>query len=347
MEGPLGYWVQALRSGDTGTAEPENEARLDLVLPTCEIAEPGGIVSFYYQVSSERGFDFLRFLLNDVEQTMNAFPQSGEQTSWHLALSSVPPGKHKITWRYEKDGHGRAGMDVAYVTEIQLRNALVQPITLSASLRLTHAVGDLGASTALLEAAVSDTFGARRENARVGISQSEGGNLAGSAGERRLTWSQHDSLYTLYDVSVRVSCSSSSTCANVSATMGSIAEESEVLTVPIRTALSQPSLKCVDVAVSKRVDGDPAPGAAMPASSPASVISTIPHGTGPISYIWWVGAVICVLSLLALGLYCCLRGSAAGQRWISSPRDGCGVFLTERSADSSWRPIATDGSGSE
>ncbi len=59
--------------------EPEDGAVLDVGVPKVEVVSPGGSVSFQYKVSSERGFDVLRFLVDDVEQTSNGFPRSGTQ----------------------------------------------------------------------------------------------------------------------------------------------------------------------------------------------------------------------------------------------------------------------------
>lgn len=74
-----------------------------------------GVVSFARRVSSEAGFDRLRFLIDDVE--MGSW--SGE-APWEEAHFPVSPGQHKFAWIYEKDGIASAGADRAWVDEIIL-----------------------------------------------------------------------------------------------------------------------------------------------------------------------------------------------------------------------------------
>lgn len=74
-----------------------------------------GEISFYYRVSSEPNYDYLRFFIdnNEVESW------SGE-TGWGLASFDVDAGEHTFKWMYEKDQSVNNGSDCAWVDFIIL-----------------------------------------------------------------------------------------------------------------------------------------------------------------------------------------------------------------------------------
>lgn len=74
-----------------------------------------GIVSFARRVSSESEYDFLRFLVDDVE--LGAW--SGE-VPWGEVIFPVAPGQRKLSWIYEKDDLTSTGTDRAWVDDIIL-----------------------------------------------------------------------------------------------------------------------------------------------------------------------------------------------------------------------------------
>jgi hypothetical protein len=74
-----------------------------------------GIISFARRVSSESDYDFLRFLVDDVE--LDAW--SGE-IPWGEVIFPISPGQHKFSWIYEKDDLTSAGTDRAWVDNIIL-----------------------------------------------------------------------------------------------------------------------------------------------------------------------------------------------------------------------------------
>lgn len=96
-----------------------------------------GMVAFARRVSSEAGFDRLRFLIDDVE--MGAW--SGE-VPWAEVSYPVSPGFHQLTWSYEKDDLLTAGTDRAWVDEIVLppHQIVVQTQTPDNSAGLTATV---------------------------------------------------------------------------------------------------------------------------------------------------------------------------------------------------------------
>ncbi|NOR87516.1 MAG: T9SS type A sorting domain-containing protein [Bacteroidales bacterium] len=70
-------------------------------------------ISFYYQVSSEDNFDYLRFSIDENEQDK----WSGEE-SWTRAVYAVQPGEHTFSWAYTKDVLVSSGQDKAWVDYI-------------------------------------------------------------------------------------------------------------------------------------------------------------------------------------------------------------------------------------
>ncbi len=80
---------------------------------TMEIADTD-MVSFWYKVSSEATYDFLRFFM-DGDQ-LGAW--SGE-VDWTLFSASVDPGEHTFEWVYEKDAYVSEGDDAGYIDFIE------------------------------------------------------------------------------------------------------------------------------------------------------------------------------------------------------------------------------------
>ncbi len=74
-----------------------------------------GTISFARKVSSEQDYDFLRFLIDDVE--VEAW--SGD-VPWGEVGYPLSAGIHKLSWVYQKDEIVSAGTDHAWVDEISL-----------------------------------------------------------------------------------------------------------------------------------------------------------------------------------------------------------------------------------
>ena len=69
-----------------------------------------GEISFYYKVSSEVGYDYLRFFIDGTE--MGAW--SGE-VDWLPASYPVSEGEHTFRWIYEKDSSVSSGTDCSWI----------------------------------------------------------------------------------------------------------------------------------------------------------------------------------------------------------------------------------------
>ena len=72
-----------------------------------------GEISFYYKVSSEASYDYLRFYIDGSE--MGAW--SGE-VNWLQAAYPVSQGEHTFRWKYEKDWTVSNGSDCAWIDYI-------------------------------------------------------------------------------------------------------------------------------------------------------------------------------------------------------------------------------------
>lgn len=72
-------------------------------------------VEFMYKVSSEEGWDYLRFYIDNQMQD----EWSGE-VNWTLASYPITAGTHTLSWIYEKDEFVASGSDAAWVDNIIL-----------------------------------------------------------------------------------------------------------------------------------------------------------------------------------------------------------------------------------
>lgn len=70
-------------------------------------------ISFYYKVSSENNYDFLKFFVGGVQKAQ----WSGEKP-WSRAVFSVAAGPTSFRWRYEKDFSVASGSDCAWLDYI-------------------------------------------------------------------------------------------------------------------------------------------------------------------------------------------------------------------------------------
>ena len=79
------------------------------------VTSSGGVGSFDYKVSSETNWDNLGFSLNGVLQQR----WSGE-VGWATYQFAVPAGTNTLTWRYVKDPSTSAGLDAAFIDNLDL-----------------------------------------------------------------------------------------------------------------------------------------------------------------------------------------------------------------------------------
>ncbi len=76
--------------------------------------EGSGTVSFYWKVSSEENYDYLKFYLDGVYKD-----QISGEVGWQQKSYSVGSGTHSLLWKYVKDNTGVAGSDCGWVDYLQ------------------------------------------------------------------------------------------------------------------------------------------------------------------------------------------------------------------------------------
>jgi len=72
-----------------------------------------GTISFYYRVSSESGYDYLRFYVDDVKKS-----EWSGAVNWSMGEYPVTDGDHTFRWTYSKDGSQSVGSDCGWVDYI-------------------------------------------------------------------------------------------------------------------------------------------------------------------------------------------------------------------------------------
>lgn len=72
------------------------------------------ILSYDWKVSSESGYDYLRFYLDGVEQPGAI---SGE-VNWTQAIQTIPSGPHEVAWEYSKNDTNQSGSDAGWVDSV-------------------------------------------------------------------------------------------------------------------------------------------------------------------------------------------------------------------------------------
>lgn len=100
-------------------------------------------IGFYYKVSSENNYDFLKFYIDNNEQGS----WSGTNNSnWNFIQFPVTEGQHQFKWTYSKDGSQANGSDCAWIDFVVL--PVPNVMTASAGMDVTAC----GANPVIVEA---------------------------------------------------------------------------------------------------------------------------------------------------------------------------------------------------
>jgi len=95
-----------------------------------------GVGSFYFEVSSEMNWDFLNFYVDGLLQGQ----WSGE-VEWTGFSFPLTRGAHTLEWRYTKDASGSAGLDAAFIDNVNLQIAVPIDASAPAHLSVLHQPG--------------------------------------------------------------------------------------------------------------------------------------------------------------------------------------------------------------
>lgn len=75
-------------------------------------------LKFYWKVSSEAHYDFLRFYVDGVEKC-----KISGVVEWRQYSLPIPPGRHMLKWSYSKDSSGSGGADRGWLDKVDISEA--------------------------------------------------------------------------------------------------------------------------------------------------------------------------------------------------------------------------------
>jgi len=85
-----------------------------------------GTLSFWWKVSSESGYDKLKYYVDGVQQGSEISGESG----WVLVTGvSVATGSHTIKWEYSKDSSSSSGSDAGWVDQVVFAPSVFIPLS--------------------------------------------------------------------------------------------------------------------------------------------------------------------------------------------------------------------------
>lgn len=99
-----------------------------------------GTVSFFYNVSSESGYDCLRFMIDGTERAeMGACSGAGGnggsgasgEVGWTAVSIPVAAGNHTFLWSYEKNQANSTGQDAAWIDDVVLPSRVPVLLTIA------------------------------------------------------------------------------------------------------------------------------------------------------------------------------------------------------------------------
>jgi hypothetical protein len=96
-------------------------------------------VYFHWKISSENGYDYLRFLVNGAEVT-----NTSGKIEWKAVTFLLPPGTNTLRWAYTKDESESVGQDAGWVDAVSVVYAPVidtPPASLVVTAGMTAAFG--------------------------------------------------------------------------------------------------------------------------------------------------------------------------------------------------------------
>ena len=101
-----------------------------------------GVISFWWKVDSEDGFDFLSFFVDREQETGSIFPVSGIGV-WEFRSYSIGNGQHTLSWVFDRDGGGSGGsQSKVYLDQVKFTTG--PEIPLGTALNTTYATWSTG-----------------------------------------------------------------------------------------------------------------------------------------------------------------------------------------------------------
>ncbi len=108
-------WVPQITTSQDGVDAAQSGTIGDSQSSSVETTLTGpGTLTYWWKISSELNYDYLKFYLNGIEQTGSLAKISGE-IAWIQKTVTIPTGSQTIKWTYSKDGSAASGSDAAWV----------------------------------------------------------------------------------------------------------------------------------------------------------------------------------------------------------------------------------------
>ena len=85
-------------------------------------------LTFWWKVSSEQGYDFLRAMLDSTQVS-----QISGEVDWQAGTVAIPAGMHTVSFEYVKDTSISTGQDAGFIDELLLASQSPAPIITGAS----------------------------------------------------------------------------------------------------------------------------------------------------------------------------------------------------------------------
>ncbi|HQQ67503.1 MAG TPA: C25 family cysteine peptidase, partial [Candidatus Cloacimonadota bacterium] len=150
MEGTLPWIIDSASpyEGDYSAKSGAITANQSSTIKINRMLSSPGTLSFRYKVSSESGWDYLKFYIDGVQQS-----QFSGSVDWTEASYELAAGTRELKWTYSKDGSVDSGSDCAWIDYIVFP-ASPEPIVLYPPQNLTAIPGN-GRITLNWEAPVS------------------------------------------------------------------------------------------------------------------------------------------------------------------------------------------------
>ena len=110
---------EGIYSAKSGDINDNQNSVLELVVDV----PMDDVVSFYKKVSSESGYDELRFYIDGSEKG-----SWDGNVAWSFEEFAITEGEHTLKWEYDKDGSQSSGSDCAWIDYIILPSAGLAPL---------------------------------------------------------------------------------------------------------------------------------------------------------------------------------------------------------------------------
>ncbi len=110
-------WLAETSTRHWGGSAAQSGPLSDLMASRLETTVVGpGRLSFFWKVSSEQDYDFLKFYLDG--SAAPAVPGISGETDWQPVTVSIPAGTHTVRWEYSKDDYVSEGQDCGWVDKV-------------------------------------------------------------------------------------------------------------------------------------------------------------------------------------------------------------------------------------